>query len=71
MENILNQLFKALVIIAAVIGLAYGAYQLYNIAIDDATNKIRAGVSEGVQEGAGKAMNPLGMVKGIFGGGNR
>jgi hypothetical protein len=77
-QNYLNQIIKALLIMlvlgAAIAGIGYGAFYLYHFAIetyhaavDDATQRIKSGVSSGVQEGMGKSLNPVRMVKGVFG----
>ena len=61
-----------LIIAFSLIGIVitgYGAYKIYNYLVDDATKRIKQGVSEGVSEGAGEAMNPFGLVGKIFGGG--
>ena len=43
--------------------LGYGAYRLYNVAIADATKKIKQGVAEGVGQGVGKSLNPFSWLK--------
>lgn len=68
MEHNNNQILKAILIVLGVAVLGYGAYQAYLWAIADATKKIRAGVSEGVQDGVGKSLNPIKAMTNIFGG---
>lgn len=67
-QNNTNQIAKAILIILGLAVLGYGAYQAYLWAVADATKKIRAGVSEGIQDGVGKSLNPIGMVGNMFGG---
>jgi len=67
MDENLKNMIKTIVIVIAVAILAYGAYRLYLVAVADATQKIKAGVTEGVEEGVGKSLNPLGMVPKLFG----
>ena len=67
-QNNSNHIVKVILIVLGLAVLGYGAYQAYLWAIADATKKIRAGVSEGVQDGVGKSLNPIGMVGNIFGG---
>jgi hypothetical protein len=68
-------LFKKLVLIAVAIGAAiiigYAALYLYNAAVNDATKRIKTGVTEGVTEGVGSSLNPVKMIGGIFGGGKK
>ncbi len=66
-QNNTNQIVKVIAIVLGLAVLGYGAYQLYLVAVADATTKIRAGVSEGVQDGVGKSLNPLKAVTNIFG----
>ncbi len=53
-------------IIAGLIAAGYGIYRVYNLAVADATAKIKAGVKEGVEEGVaggvGKMLNPLNIL---------
>lgn len=67
MDNTSKKIVHGIIILIACIALAYGAYRLYLIAVADATQKIKAGVTEGVEEGAAKAMNPFGIISTMFG----
>lgn len=72
---------KVLITLGIVAGIALGiflghklylyAINTYNMAIADATQKIKQGVTEGVEEGIGggigKALNPVGFVGKLFG----
>jgi hypothetical protein len=71
MNKIIKRIILGLLVIAT-LGLAsYGAYTLYNIAVEDAAQRIKAKVAEGVAEGASKGVrnmiNPLNWFRGIFG----
>lgn len=67
MDANLQHTIKTIMIVIAVVILAYGAYRLYQIAVADATQKIKTGVTEGVEEEASKSMNPLGIIPKLFG----
>ena len=65
-QNYLNQVIKAIIIIAALLAACYGAYHLYYFAIDayqaavaHAAQEIQASVSGGIQEGVGKTLDPV------------
>ena len=67
-QNNTNQVVKVIAIALGITALGYGAYQAYLWAVADATKKIRAGVSEGIQDGVGKSLNPINMMGNMFGG---
>lgn len=65
-QNYLNQIIKAIVIIAAILAACYGGYYLYYFAIDayhaavaHAAQEIQASVSGGIQEGVDKSLDPV------------
>jgi len=60
----IKKIITILVIIFALILAGYGIYRVYNYAVEDATKRIKSGVTEGV----GEAINPLNLPKRIFGG---
>lgn len=64
MENIRKKIIIALLIIAALVGIGYGAYHLYHIAIEHAIGKIKKGVSEGVSKGIRRGINPFRKILG-------
>jgi hypothetical protein len=67
-----RNILLTLVIIASIVAFGYGAYWLYNVVVEDATNRIRIavsqGVSEGISDGIINAVNPLTLPAKIFGG---
>lgn len=67
MDTTLQNTLKTIMIVIAIVVLAYGAYQLYQRAVADATQKAKAGVTEGMEEGADKSMNPFGIIPKLFG----
>jgi ABC-type microcin C transport system permease subunit YejB len=71
MYELVKKLVLIVVTIAAIIIIGYAALQLYNAAVDDATKRIKTGVTQGVTEGVGSSLNPLKAIGGIFGAGNR
>jgi len=71
MFELFKKLALILVTIAAVIIIGYFALKMYNAAVDDAAARIKTGVEQGVTQGVGKSLNPLGIVGGMFGGGKR
>ena len=60
MAGVLKKLIITILVIGVLIAAGYGAYQVYLFGIEDATRRIKEGVTQGVQEGVGK-----GMKKGI------
>ena len=73
----MEQFFKKTTVVtittvALILLAAFIAYKLYFILIQDATGRIRQGVSQGVSEGIGggigNAVNPLNIPKRMFGG---
>ncbi|MBX9831166.1 hypothetical protein K2X40_04380 [Candidatus Babeliales bacterium] len=59
----MNKLFRAILVLALLLGAGYGAIKLYNFVIDDATRKIQKGVAKGI----GNAINPLNLPGKLFG----
>lgn len=55
----IKNVFMAIIIIVSVIALGYGAYWLYNVVIEDVTNKIRISVSQGVSEGISQGVGSI------------
>jgi|GEM_PF-1306040 len=68
MYELFKKLVLILVTIAAIIIIGYAAMKIYNVAVDDATKRIKTGVTEGVTEGVGGSLNPVKMIGGLFGG---
>lgn len=58
-----KKIIKFLFILAILICTGYGIYQLYHLAIEDATMRIRKGVTKGISD----TINPLKWPKKIFG----
>lgn len=71
MYELFKKLVLVLVTIAALIVISYAVMKIYNAAVEDAANRIKTGVSQGVTEGVGGSLNPVKMIGGIFGGGKR
>lgn len=69
MFELIKKLFYLFLTIVAIMVIGYGAYVLYHVMIEDATKRIKTGVSEGVSEGVGKSLNPFKMIGGVLGGG--
>jgi hypothetical protein len=71
MNKIIKRIIIGIFVILTLGFASYGAYTLYNIAIEDAAQRIKAKVAEGVAEGASKGVkniiNPLNWFSGIFG----
>lgn len=71
MNNLLKNGIIILFLIVGIIVLGYFGYQLYNAAVQDATSKIKAGVSQGVSEGIDNgisgALNPLKLPGKVLG----
>ena len=68
MIEFLKKFVLFLITVAAIIVIGYAAYKLYNAAMDDASNRIRTGVSQGINDGIGKSLNPIGLIGGVLGG---
>ena len=66
MDKNLKTILITIAVIAGLIVAGYGIYKVYNLAVADATAKIKAGVKEGVEEGVsggvGKMLNPLNIL---------
>lgn len=56
-----------LVIIITTMLIAYGGYTLYNYAIENAIQRIKAGVTTGIRKSVVSAINPVTWVGKIFG----
>lgn len=54
-----KKMIMLILLIVGLIAAGFIAYKVYNLAIADATQRIKEGVSEGVTEGIGGAVNPL------------
>ncbi|EKD48812.1 MAG: hypothetical protein ACD_64C00119G0001 [uncultured bacterium] len=68
MKTFIKKTIVVVLAVSIVLGVAgYVGYRFYQYAILDASEKIRSGVAEGVQEGVGGAFNPIKMVKKLFG----
>jgi hypothetical protein len=67
-----NKMLIGIVVVIGIILLIYIINKVYNAAVEDATRRIKVGVTEGVEEGiskgAGDIMNPLKLPFRIFGG---
>lgn len=71
----MNRFFKrisiGLLVIGSLLLAGYGAYRLYEAAIEDATRRIKQGVTEGVSKGISSGIvdtiNPLTWPAKIFG----
>ena len=68
MNELIKKITLVLLTIAAVIVIGYFALKMYNAAVNDATARIKTGVEQGVTQGVGKSLNPLGAIGGLFGG---
>jgi hypothetical protein len=55
-------------VLAGLIAVGYGGYKSYNYLIEDATRRIKKGVSEGITSGVGKIITSPAK---IFGGGKK
>ncbi len=73
MNETLKTILITVGVIAALLAVTYGGYRAYNyaiysynVAVDEATAKIKQGVKEGVEEGVaggvGKMLNPLKLI---------
>ena len=63
MPQILKKIIKFLIILTILAAASYGAYRLYHFVIEDATRRIKKGVSKGIVQ----SLNPLNWPKKIFG----
>jgi len=59
MDDNLKKAIKVMLLLGALGLAAFGIYKLYFIVIEDATGRIKQGVTEGVTKGVGGSMNPL------------
>lgn len=66
MEISTKKAVQGLILVIVLIVVGYAIYKLYNIAVEDATARIKQGVTEGVSQGVGQGLNPLNLL-----GGNR
>ena len=71
MDQFIKRLIIVTIMVLALLGIAsYIGYRFYEYAVQDATERIQAGVSsgvsEGVQEGVGGMINPINMAKKFF-----
>lgn len=71
MIEFFKKIIYFIITVAAIIIIGYGAYVLYNLVMDDATKRIKTGVSEGVSEGVGNSLNPIKMIGGVLGAGKK
>lgn len=69
-----NKVMVGVVVLVGIIILIYVINKVYNAAVEDATKRIKTGVTQGVEEGiskgAGNVLNPLklpGRILGIGG----
>jgi hypothetical protein len=72
MEGATKKVVTIIGSLIAIVIAGYLLYKLYNIAIADATARIKQGVEEGVEQGVGKGvgnLNPLRGIGKLFGGG--
>ena len=60
-------IIKLIFIIGLLAAIGYIGFIVYNIAIEDATKKIEAGVRKGVSKGIGDGINPLKWPGKMFG----
>ncbi len=68
MDTFTKRLIIIVLVVIALVGIAgFVGYRFYNYAIEDASQRIRTGVSEGVQEGVGGMLNPLNLPGKLFG----
>jgi hypothetical protein len=67
----MNKILKYLLIAAVILISAYIAVVVYQYVVLDVTQRVRLGVSQGVGDGMGGALNPLTLPKKMFGGGHK
>ena len=63
MDNFIRKIILWVLVIAGILIAGYVGYSLYNYMVQDATQRIRQGVSEGI----GDAVNPANMAKKMLG----
>ena len=59
----MKKIIMWLLIVASLVVAGYVGYKVYDYIMKDATQRIKQGVSAGVSEGIGDAVNPLNMTK--------
>lgn len=67
MDDSVKKLVMGIILIAVLIFAGFMAVKIYNAAVEDATKRIKQGVTEGVEEGVGGAMNPIKLPGKILG----